>query len=134
MGDFNAPANNRNCSEAVNRKHGILGEARWSFSTCPDLLECKLNRHDCVEHAKCNDTIDGYECQCERGYVSSLYKNNNNDNKSNNNKKNSNHNNKKKKTCVVPNIKAVKNAGRGLSKGIRYVSPFRCGLKMLLAI
>ena len=67
-GDFHSPHHEQQCTAAINSTHGEEGDATWSFRECPDLLECSLDRHDCVEHAVCNETLESYECHCMRGY------------------------------------------------------------------
>ena len=66
-GDFSGPHNNAVCPEAINAAHHIVGEASWSFRSCPDLKECQLGRHDCVKNAECIETHESYECHCKKG-------------------------------------------------------------------
>lgn len=68
-GDFHSPHHEQVCSEAIITKHNKTGDATWSFRECPDLLECSLGRDNCVENAVCNETLDSFECHCERGYT-----------------------------------------------------------------
>ena len=42
---------------------------KWKYSKCPDLLECKFGHYVCDQNAKCINTPDSYECQCNLGYT-----------------------------------------------------------------
>ena len=66
-GDFSGADDGQVCSALISSTHGVDGEATWSFRTCPDLLECQLGRHDCVENAECRETRQPYECHCKQG-------------------------------------------------------------------
>uniref|UniRef100_A0A8C6NK18 Multiple EGF like domains 8 n=1 Tax=Nothobranchius furzeri TaxID=105023 RepID=A0A8C6NK18_NOTFU len=44
-------------------------DAVWSYSTCPDVEECRLGLHNCHPFATCINTPTSYECHCERGYT-----------------------------------------------------------------
>ena len=40
----------------------------WAYSECPDVDECALNIHSCVENASCINTKGSYECRCNDGF------------------------------------------------------------------
>ncbi|XP_063293259.1 multiple epidermal growth factor-like domains protein 8 [Pelobates fuscus] len=43
--------------------------AQWSYASCPDVDECRLEMATCHQHATCKNTPDSYECHCDRGYM-----------------------------------------------------------------
>ncbi|KAM8927354.1 multiple epidermal growth factor-like domains protein 8 [Pelodytes ibericus] len=43
--------------------------AQWSYASCPDVDECRLEMASCHQHATCKNTADSYECHCDRGYM-----------------------------------------------------------------
>ncbi|GMR47408.1 hypothetical protein PMAYCL1PPCAC_17603, partial [Pristionchus mayeri] len=43
-------------------------------SECVDINECKTNRSDCHEVAKCTNTIGSYSCVCQEGFEGDPFK------------------------------------------------------------
>ena len=46
-------------------------ESSWSlmYQTVPVENECENDHHNCDKNQHCNDTINGFECLCKKGYV-----------------------------------------------------------------
>ncbi|XP_047489262.1 multiple epidermal growth factor-like domains protein 8 [Penaeus chinensis] len=78
-GDFSKP-NRENCNilvepylQAAQENSSIVVDVQssasnWSFASCPDIDECKLNLHNCHTNATCTNTHPGYNCTCNRGF------------------------------------------------------------------
>jgi hypothetical protein len=75
-GDFGTPYVEGGC-KAIGDKWAIahgndssteLGMWKWSYSHCPDMMECELEIDFCSENATCTNTFDFFECHCKRGF------------------------------------------------------------------
>ncbi|XP_074654134.1 multiple epidermal growth factor-like domains protein 8 [Tubulanus polymorphus] len=40
----------------------------WSFATCPAENECLNGHHTCRKEEQCRDKLNGFRCECKRGY------------------------------------------------------------------
>uniref|UniRef100_A0A8C4SXY5 Multiple EGF like domains 8 n=1 Tax=Erpetoichthys calabaricus TaxID=27687 RepID=A0A8C4SXY5_ERPCA len=73
-GDFSGLKDSHypNCSVAVSERFVSLPPEEpslWSYRTCPDVDECQLGMHSCHAFATCHNTLDSFECHCNRGYT-----------------------------------------------------------------
>ena len=45
----------------------LAENATFSYETCPDVLECYLGIARCDGNSTCINTLEGYDCECNRG-------------------------------------------------------------------
>ncbi|XP_072048547.1 multiple epidermal growth factor-like domains protein 8 [Amphiura filiformis] len=70
-GDFQGPAVNITCSALVGVQYNrsLSDPADWSYRSCPDVEECRLELDDCHANATCINTPESYQCECKQGFV-----------------------------------------------------------------
>lgn len=70
MGDFSGPFSDSNCTALVAdaEETSLSDPSDWSYEKCPDVDECRLERHDCHDNATCVNTYEAYLCECNHGF------------------------------------------------------------------
>ncbi|XP_043935354.1 multiple epidermal growth factor-like domains protein 8 [Protopterus annectens] len=70
-GDFSNLKGYSNCSVAISETLGfsVSQPALWSYSSCPDVDECRLKIANCHAFATCVNTMESFECHCNRGFA-----------------------------------------------------------------
>uniref|UniRef100_A0A8C5QH50 Multiple EGF like domains 8 n=1 Tax=Leptobrachium leishanense TaxID=445787 RepID=A0A8C5QH50_9ANUR len=70
-GDYSGLREYSGCSVALSLAGlaSLTEPAQWSYASCPDVDECRLEMATCHQHATCRNTPDSYECHCNRGYM-----------------------------------------------------------------
>ncbi|KAM4703377.1 multiple epidermal growth factor-like domains protein 8 [Rhinophrynus dorsalis] len=70
-GDYSGLRKYFDCSQALSLA-GLTAPsepAEWSYASCPDVDECRLEMATCHPHATCRNTPESYECHCNHGYM-----------------------------------------------------------------